>query len=144
MARNRLKSKGRSESGRFLALPHIVLNNEDYINLSYKSKALLIDLAMQYNGKNNGNFSAALGVMRKRGWTRSATLSAATKELVEANLIIRTREGKFLNPGAKCALYAITWEPIDDCFEKDLEVRATIKAPRLFSKTRLNKADNLS
>lgn len=133
MARDRRKIKGRSESGRFLKLPHIVLNNEDYINLSYKSKALLTDLAMQYNGRNNGDFSSALGVMKKRGWKRSATLSAATKELVEANLILKTREGKFLNPGAKCTLYAITWEPIDDCYGKDLEVRATIKAPRSFS-----------
>ena len=137
MARNRFKSKGRSESGRFLKLPHIVLNNEDYINLSYKSKALLTDLAMQYNGKNNGNFSAALGVMRKRGWKRSATLSAATKELVEANWILKTREGRFLNPGGRCALYAITWEPIDDCYGKELEVRATIKAPRTFSKNKM-------
>ena len=118
-------------------LPHVVLKNEDYVNLSYKSKALLTDLAMQYNGKNNGNFSAALGVMRKRGWKRSATLSAATKELVEANLILKTREGKFLNPGAKCTLYAITWEPIDDCYGKDLEVKATIKAPRSFSKNKM-------
>ena len=133
MARDRRKIKGRSESGRFLKLPHIVLNSEDYINLSYKSKALLTDLAMQYNGHNNGDFSAALGVMRKRGWTRSATLSAATKELVEANLILKTREGRFLNPGGRCALYAVTWHPIDDCFGKDLEVRATIKAPRSFS-----------
>ena len=137
MARDRRKIKGRSESGRFLKLPHIVLNNEDYINLSYKSKALLTDLAMQYNGHNNGDFSAALGVMRKRGWTRNATLSAATKELVEANLILKTREGKFLNPGAKCTLYAITWEPIDDCYGKDLEVKATIKAPRSFSKNKM-------
>ena len=137
MARDRRKIKGRSESGRFLKLPHIVLNNEDYINLSYKSKALLTDLAMQYNGKNNGDFSAALGVMRKRGWTRSATLSAATKELVEANWILKTREGRFLNPGGRCALYAITWEPIDDCFGKDLEVKATIKAPRSFLKNKV-------
>ena len=137
MARDRRKIKGRSESGRFLKLPHIVLNSEDYINLSYKSKALLTDLAMQYNGHNNGDFSAALGVMRKRGWTRNATLSAATKELVEANLILKTREGKFLNPGAKCTLYAITWEPIDDCYGKDLEVKATIKAPRSFSKNKM-------
>lgn len=137
MARDRRKIKGRSESGRFLKLPHIVLNNEDYINLSYKSKALLTDLAMQYNGHNNGDFSSALGVMKKRGWKRSATLSAATKELVEANLILKTREGKFLNPGAKCTLYAITWEPIDDCYGKDLEVKATIKAPRSFSKNKM-------
>ena len=137
MAKNRLKIKGRSESGRFLKMYHQVLKNPDYINLTSKSKAMLIDIAMQYNGKNNGNLSAALGVMRKRGWKRGATLCAGIKELIEANLIIRTREGRFLNPGGRCALYAITWEPIDDCFGKDLEVKATIKAPRSFCKNKV-------
>ena len=129
MAKNRLKIKGRSESGRFLKMYHQVLKNPDYINLTSKSKAMLIDIAMQYNGKNNGNLSAALGVMRKRGWKRGATLCAGIKELIEANLIIRTREGRFLNPGGRCALYAITWEPIDDCFGKDLEVKTRSPNP---------------
>ena len=137
MAKTRLKIKGRREEGTFVLIPHCVLDSPDYINLSCKSKVLLIDLARQYRGKNNGDLSAAMGVLRKRNWKRGATVCAAIKELIDANLILKTREGQFLNPGGRCALYAITWQPIDDCYGKDLEVKATIKAPRSFRKNKV-------
>ena len=132
-AKRREKTKNRKETGRFAQLPHVVLNSADYISLSYKSKALLVDLVYQYNGKNNGDLTAALGFLKKRGWVRGATLSSAANELLEANLIIRTREGRFQNPYSRCALYAITWQPINECEGKDLEVRATSTPPRKFS-----------
>ena len=59
-AKRREKTKNRKETGRFAQLPHVVLNSADYISLSYKSKALLVDLVYQYNGKNNGDLTAAL------------------------------------------------------------------------------------
>ena len=132
-AKRREKAKNRKETGRFAQLPHVVLNSADYISLSYKSKALLVDLVYQYNGKNNGNLTAALGFLKTRGWVRSATLSSAANELLEANLIIKTREGRFQNPHSRCALYAITWQPINECEGKDLEVRATSTPHRKFS-----------
>jgi len=132
-AKRREKTKNRKKTGRFAQLPHVVLNNADYISLSYKSKALLVDLVYQYNGKNNGDLTAALGFLKKRGWVRSATLSSAANELLEANLIIKTREGRFQNPYSRYALYAITWQPINECEGKDLEVRATSTPPRKFS-----------
>jgi hypothetical protein len=136
-AKRREKAKNRKETGRFAQLPHVVLNSPDYVGLSYKSKALLIDLVYQYNGRNNGDLTAALGYMQTRGWQRSATLSDAVKELIEANLIIRTREGKFQNPHSRCALYAITWQPIHECEGKDLEVWPTSTPPRRFSLEKL-------
>ena len=120
-----------------MLIPHCVLDSPDYIDLSCKSKVLLIDLARQYRGKNNGDLSAAMGVLGKRNWKRGATVCTAIKELIDANLILKTREGRFLNPGGRCALYAVTWQPIDDCFGKDLEVKATIKAPRSFRKNKV-------
>ena len=132
-AKRREKTKNRKETGRFAQLPHVVLNSADYISLSYKSKALLVDLVYQYNGKNNGDLTAALGFLKKRGWVRSATLSSAANELLEANLIIKTREGRFQNPYSRCALCAITWQPINECEGKDLEVRATSTPHRKFS-----------
>lgn len=129
----RYKTKGRKESGRFALLPHAVLNSVDYIGLSTKSKALLVDLVYQYNGKNNGDLTAALAVLRGRGWKRSATISEAVKELMHADLIIRTREGRFQNPHSRCALYAISWQPLDECAGKNLEVNPTSTPPRKFS-----------
>jgi len=132
-SKRREKAKNRRESGRFILIPHAVLTSSDYIGLSYKSKALLVDLAYQYNGRNNGDLTAALGYMQTRGWKRSATLTDAVQELMVANLIIKTREGKFQNPHSRCALYAITWQQIDECEGKDLEIRPTATAPRKFS-----------
>ncbi len=134
---SRHKVKGRKESGRFTLLPHAVLNTDDYIGLSTKSKALLVDLAYQYNGKNNGDLTAAMAILRDRGWKRDATISVAVKELMNADLIIRTREGKFQNPHSRCALYAIAWHPIDECIGKDLEVGSTRTPPRKFSLEKL-------
>ena len=130
---SRMQVKGRRITGRFIGLPHVVVKNKDYIQLSYKSKALLIDLMLQYNGKNNGDLTTALAILRDRGWKRQATVGEAVKELIDANLIIRTREGQFRNPFSRCALYAITWQPIDDCKDKDLTVNPTITPPRKFS-----------
>jgi hypothetical protein len=132
-SKQREKAKNRRESGRFILIPHIVLNSQDYVGLTYKSKALLVDLAYQYNGRNNGDLTAALGYMQTRGWKRSATLTDAVQELMVANLIIKTREGKFQNPHSRCALYAMTWQQIDECEGKDLEVGPTATPPRKFS-----------
>ena len=132
-SKQREKAKNRRESGRFILIPHAVLASSDYIWLSYKSKTLLVDLVHQYNGRNNGDLTAALGYMQTRGWKRSATLTDAVKELMEAHLIIRTREGKFQNPHSRCALYAITWQQIHECEGKDLEIRPTSTPPRKFS-----------
>ena len=130
---SRNKVKGRRMIGRFIGIPHVVIKNKDYVDLSYKSKALLIDLMVQYHGRNNGDLTTALAILRDRGWKRHATIGEAVKELIDANLIIRTREGQFRNPFSRCALYAVTWQPIDDCKDKDLNVNPTSTAPRKFS-----------
>lgn len=135
---NRMKVKGRREGSRFVGLPHSMLNSPDYIGLTTKSKTLLVDLTFQYNGRNNGDLTAALAILKKRGWKRSATISAAVTELMEAGIIIRTREGKFQNPHSRCALYALSWAAIDECDGKDLEVSPTMTPPRKFSLEKLS------
>ena len=126
--------KGRIEApGGFAGVPRIVMGATDYHGLSFKAKALLLDLSYQFKGANNGNLTAALSVLRHFGWSRSATISAAIQELMAANLVIRTREGRFVNPGARCALYGVTWQPINECPSADLDHPPTIRPPRQFS-----------
>jgi hypothetical protein len=48
-------------------------------------------------------------------------------------MIIKTRQGIFMNPGGRCGLYALTWLPIDECQGKKLEINPTITPPRRFS-----------
>ena len=111
----------------------MVLNHPDYLGLSGNAVKLLVQLAYQYRGKNNGDLTVSWSVMRKRGFRAKETLAKVTRELLEAGMITRTRTGRFLNPGGVCALYALTWEPIDDCPGKQLEVAPTIRPPRQFS-----------
>ena len=132
-AKKRRQVKGRNENGRFLSIPHCVMKCDDYINLSTNSKAIIYELTFQYNGRNNGNLTVALSILKKRGFKRAATISVGVNELIKANLIIRTREGKFQNPHSRCALYALTWKPIDECPGKDLDFAPTITPLRKFS-----------
>ena len=132
MARSRRKIKGRIESGRFVAMPHAVLMHPDYVSLPSCAKVLLVDIALQYNGKNNGDLTATWIIMAKRGWRSKTTLTKALRALIENNFIQQTRTGQFMNPGKQCALYAITWQAVDDCEGKRLEINSTRVALRSF------------
>lgn len=135
MARSLRKSKGRNPSGTFAVLPHLVMDSEDFRALSGGALKVLLGLLRQYRGSNNGDLSASLGQAQGWGVNSSSTLAAALKELQERNLIIRTREGRFTKPGGCCALYALSWQPVDECAGK-IEIGATITPPRKFSMER--------
>jgi hypothetical protein len=138
MAHSREKSKGRRISGNFLALPHVVMDSEDYRMLSGSATKVLQCLMRQLKASNNGDLSATFGQVSAWGIGSKSTLAAALDELMTKRLIQRTREGRFLKPGGCCALYAVTWRPIDDCGGK-LEVSPTSTAPRKFT---LERAQN--
>lgn len=134
MAYTREKSKGRRSGGRFAGIPHVVMNHPDYIALSNAARSLLFEFSRQYNGHNNGDLSAAFSVMRDRNVVASkTTLAKLLRELEDRRMVIRTREPRFLNPGGRCALYALAWMAIDECPGKGLEVASTRIPPRAFS-----------
>lgn len=133
MALSREKSKGRKSNGRFAGIPHSVMNHPDYFSLSANAVRLLLEMSRQYNGRNNGDLSAAWALMRPRGWKSETTLSRALHELLDKEFLLRTREGRFLNPGKQCALYALTWQAIDECPGKQLDTSATAIPFRAFS-----------
>lgn len=111
MARNRQKSKGRSESGSFCALPHSILESREYAALSGKTVKLLLDIFSQFRGANNGDLGANWKEMSKRGWKSRDTLTRALGELTESGFILKTRQGG----RRKCSLYAVTWLAINEC-----------------------------
>jgi len=107
----RYKVKGRTESGSFLALPRSILNSDEYCCLSAAAVKLLIDLATQYRGNNNGDLCCAWKLMQPRGWKSRDTLYKAQRELERSGFILRARQG-----GRNSAnLFAITWKGIDEC-----------------------------
>ena len=122
-SQDRRRAKGRSESGRFLALPYALTDSQNYCELSHLAVRMLIDLGRQYNGNNNGDLCATPKTLASRGWSSNESISRALRDLEYYGFIVRTRQGG-LN---QCSLYAITWKAIDDCKGK-LEISATAVA----------------
>lgn len=130
MAAKRLQHRTKS----FAGIPRIVMDTDDFKSLHGNSVKLLLALAYQYRGNNNGDLTVAFSVMQEKfGFTARGVIKRAVKQLLDSNLVMQTRTSKFLNPGGQCALYAITWQPIDECKGKRLEVKHTITPPRRFS-----------
>ena len=113
----------------------MVMQTDDYKNLSGNAVKLLLALCYQYRGHSNGNLTAAWSIMHEQfGFRSQDTLNRAKQQLLDADLIRQSRTPKFLNPGGQCGLYALTWHKVDDCPGRRLEIQPTIKALRTFSK----------
>ena len=128
-----MAKNGRRTKTSFAGIPRHVMNHPDYKDLSGNAVKLLLELARQYCGHNNGDLTASWTVAQHKGFKSKGTLTRATKELLSKGMIIQTRQGYFSNPGGRCTLYALTWQPINECSGKDLEVKSTTTPPRKFS-----------
>jgi len=98
--------------------------------LSFVARTVLQELCAQYNGRNNGDLSATRTMAEEWGIGSDNTLRKALKELESAGWIIQTRSSLFSRHGARCALYALGWLPINECEGKGLEVAPTKAPPR--------------
>jgi len=126
------KSRKRS-SDPFIQIPFPVLKSVAYTNLGSWARTLLIELMLQYNGKNNGDLSVPYSLMKQRGFNSSGTLSKAGKELQKNKLIQVTKFHRRTGTTfEKTKLMALTWLPIHECTDKfgnyKLEVSATTSA----------------
>ena len=118
---NRTKAKGRREGGKFIMLPKACLTHENYISLSPYAVKLLMDLYLNYNGFNNGDFCGTWSMMKKRGWRSEATLNKSIKELLYYGWIVCTRQGG----RNQASLYGVTFQSIDECKGK-LDIKETV------------------
>lgn len=130
-ATRRRRLTGRA-STTFVGIPHYVFNSVEFGQLDGWSLKLLVELAGDYNGGNNGNLSCAWSDLKARGWRSTGTLWKALKRLLSAGWIITTRHGA----RNRCALYAVTWWAIDECPGKSLEVRPTKSASNAWQKNK--------
>lgn len=86
-----------------------LLNSPAYIALDACAKALLIDLRAKVNTFNNGNISAALSELRRRGWRSAVTLAKSIRQLEAVGLLAKTRQTIGVERGSKvCNLYRFT------------------------------------
>lgn len=133
--RGRKGSGGSPIAGRFVALPAAVLESAAYLGLSAPAVRLLVDLAWQFKGQNNGDLSCAWRTMQPRGWRSRDTLTRALRELLHAGLIEKVRQGGL----HQCSLFALTWHRVHDCGGK---VTPTLRASELWKGTRENATPN--
>jgi len=103
---NRDKRDGRQ----FVPLPHVVLESPGYRLATYPARALLIDIAMQYTGFNNGKLVACAKYLKAKGWNSNATIVRARRDLIDCGLLIETRKGARPN---KAAWFALSWLDLD-------------------------------
>lgn len=110
-----VKAKGRRSKGTFASLPHSIFRpsgdrNAPTASLSNAAQLLLVHLNLQYNGRNNGNLSAAPRTLAPYGWKSRGSVNDAVVELVALGFLEQTRQGG----RNRCSLYALTWMGIDD------------------------------
>ena len=105
-------AKEKRDSGAFITFPLSVLGSRAYIEAGPHARMLLVDLAFQYRGDNNGDLCAAWKIMKLRGWRSEDTLAKAKRDLLNLGLIVETRKGARPN---KCSLYALTSCALDLC-----------------------------
>ena len=118
MGNQREKIKNRKNTGSFSAKPHHIFKPNFATKtpspasvLSHSAAHLLDNLIAQFNGKNNGDFSAAPEIMRLYGWTSKGAANKAIEELIIYGFIEQTRQGGRNKP----SLFAVTWLAIDEC-----------------------------
>lgn len=105
----RSSKKSERVSGGYTAFPWAVSDSTAFQGCSHAAKALLLDIARQHDGSNNGHLHASFKWLKSRGWTSSSVVQRARKMLEDRGLIVRTRQGGF---GIGPSRYAVTWHAI--------------------------------
>ena len=121
MGRRHKGGRDKRDGGAFVALPLAVLRSRAYLDLTFKARALLLDLLAQYNGENNGDLAACFKLMGPRGWKSEQTLFAARRELAAAGFIVETRAGARPN---RPTLYAVTFFALDEQTKLEMTARS--------------------
>jgi hypothetical protein len=104
-----------------LALPFVVLDSPGYRAIGHIARSLLLDIARQYTGHNNGKLVACAKYLKPKGWSSNATITKALRELVAVNLLIETRKGARPN---KAAWFALGWLQLDVAEGLDIDPKA--------------------
>jgi hypothetical protein len=92
--------------GGFAALPWVVLDSKAFQEAGYASRCLLMELARQLNGSNNGHLQLTHSWLAPRGWSSDQTIQASKIELQHLGLIQQTRQG---GKGIGASRFAVTW-----------------------------------
>jgi len=88
--------KGRSlRPGRFVMLHHYMLNSDAWRSLKPYHRALYVELAMRFNGLNNGEIAFSVRQAARQIHTAKDTASKAFRELAAKGFIKINQPGSF-------------------------------------------------
>lgn len=110
------------DGGSAFIIPVSLLRHANFVRLSPHACKLLLDLARQYSGFNNGYLSAALSILEPVGWRSESTIREAVAECMYYRMIVKSRQGG----RNRCNLFALTWHRIHEKVGKPLDVSATM------------------
>jgi hypothetical protein len=125
------KNVKRANTKRFAGVPHAVMENRNYIGLSFSARSLLFEIAKQYNGHNNGKLCAIPDQLISRGFKAANTVYSAAKELVNAELLVVSKVSP--KGSRKPHYYALTWEAVDEIQKFNMDIDPTKTPLRKFS-----------
>lgn len=114
MANGRSVGRAKRDTGRdpggFVALPVSVLDCPSYAALSHPARALLLEVARQFHGDDNGRMLLSRAYLAGRGWKSADVIQRAKQQLLEGGFIFETVMGHCPN---KASWYAMTWRKLD-------------------------------
>lgn len=96
----------------YAPIDHTVIDSPAFANLSGQAVRLLIIVARQWDGYNNGRLHASYSYCRQRGIGSPKTLQDALSSLIAHGLLYRTRCHGFIEGKNIPATYALTWRPL--------------------------------
>lgn len=124
MGRRRFQKGGSRESGGFAALPWVVLDSPAFQTLSHPARSLLLEVARQFVGDNNGRLLLSRRYLSERGWRSADVIVRAKLELIDAGFLFETVKGR--RP-ARASWYAVTWLLLDPHPDYDPGVAAAFR-----------------
>jgi len=98
----------------FAAIPHLVIDSPAFADLSGEAVRVLMIIARQYDGRNNGLLQATFSYCNERGVGSNHTVRSAIAALIAHGFIYRTRSHGFEAGKNTWCRYALTWQPLCD------------------------------
>lgn len=108
-SRKRYNASSR-DAGGFVPIPWIVLDSPAYQRLSHPARSLLLEIARQFHGDDNGRMIVTMAYLKPRGWTSYDTIMRAKQELLDSGFIHETVKG---HRPSRASWYAVTWLSLD-------------------------------
>ena len=105
-------SRRKRNGKRFAMVPTDLIEHVSVVTLKHSARWLLVLLAAEYRGKNNGAIGITPKQAAERGIRSEVTFYEALNELQSRGLIEQTRPGSRVPP--RPAMFALSWLAIDD------------------------------